>query len=238
MVEVSITRKLKAEKLESLFKFLFSLSDQVCFSTFHNYRVNEDNIVEVINEYKERCKSKHHQLTVWYNKQDPVIMKTLKRLGVKDEDTFNEYKMRLFQSDMMLCKNMEEYLEKLLVDETDIDYNEIFPTIKDGFSSLEIHMFDSISVSRVPMDLLTYNLTESVKTTILNMKSLLEPTLFNKEKNIFLFNTLFCKNEEGFAVINSQQGSMEIMLEPEQYLLFKKLKIKHKKAEIENDEEQ
>ena len=62
--------------------------------------------------------------------------------------------------------------------------------------------------------------------------------MYDKEKNIFYFNLLFCKNEEGFAIIHSQQGNMDIMLTKEQYQGFKKLKIKHKKADIENDEEQ
>ena len=81
MIEVSINYKLNKKKLDSLLTFLFSIADQVCFSTFHNYHIDEDVSVEIINEYKERCKEKHRQLTMWYEKKDKTFSIFRNRYG-------------------------------------------------------------------------------------------------------------------------------------------------------------
>lgn len=231
MVEVGVSKRINGKKLNALFNFLFSISDQVCFSTFHNYKIDEDTSVEIINEYKERCKEKHHQLTKWYERKDPMIMKALKKFGATDENSFNEYKMSLFQSDMALCKKMEEVLEKLQEEEKTIDYKEVFPSIASSYLNIETHMFDSTSVSTIPLDLVSYKLDEEVKKVLLDMKSMSMPILVNKDKTIFYFNPLFCKGEDGFAIIYSQQEIFSMVISEEEYKIFKKLKIRHSKEE-------
>ena len=235
MIEVSINYKLNKKKLDSLLTFLFSIADQVCFSTFHNYHIDEDVSVEIINEYKERCKEKHRQLTMWYEKKDKTIMAALKKFNAVEENTFNEYKMSVFQNDMALCKKMEEVLEKLELDDKMVDYKEVFPLIASSYVNIETHLFDSTSVSTIPLDLVAYKLTDEVKNVLYKMNALTSPVLINEDKTIFYFNPLFCKGEEGFAIIYSQQELFTMVLSEEEYKIFKKLKLRHKKEVVEDE---
>ena len=79
MVEVTITNALKEKQIQNLIRFLFNYSKEVCFTSFHDYYVDEDLAVELINEYKERCKEKHRKITQLYDNKDPFIMKALKK---------------------------------------------------------------------------------------------------------------------------------------------------------------
>lgn len=234
MVEVGVSKRINGKKLNALFNFLFSISDQVCFSTFHNYKIDEDTSVEIINEYKERCKEKHRQITQWYNDNDPFIMKALKKLHITNEYEFEEYKESIFESDMSLCRKIQPILDELERENLQRDYNEEFKEIKDDFVSLETHMFDSVFVYHIPLDILAYKASENLKNVLLNMKSLALPVL-KSQNNIALINPMFCNETEGFSVINTQQAAATIVLNENQYKEFKKLKIRHKKVAIEDE---
>ena len=56
-----------------------------------------------------------------------------------------------------------------------------------------------------------------------------------EEVEIFYFNPLFCKGEEGFAIIYSQQELFTMVLSEEEYKIFKKLKLRHKKEVVEDE---
>ena len=157
MVEVNILKKLNEKNRVKLVNFLYSLSSEICFTSFHNYHIDEEIANDALNEYKVRCKDKHRELQDIYDRKEAFLMKILSKLGVKTEEEFNEYKDHIFQSDMALCKKMDEVLEGL-VNETKVkDYKEIFNEIKDDIKELEIHMYDSVSVSLMPLDLIICN---------------------------------------------------------------------------------
>ena len=235
MIEVNITKKLNDNKFFSLINFLYALSSEICFTTFHNYHIDEELAVETLNEYKQRCKDKHRELQEIYDRKEPFLMKILKKLGVKTQEQFDEYKEHIFNSDMTLCKKMDELLESLIKDEVTKDYKKIFPQIADDLKEIEVHMYDSVSVSLMPLDLLICNASNNILKSLLDMKQLTMPVLINKQENSFLINPIFCNSEEAFAVIHSERSMVTMVLKEKEYEQFKKLKIKHKK-EITNDE--
>lgn len=235
MVEVNILKKINEKKFISLIHFLYSLSSEVCFTSFHNYHINEEVAVEVLNEYKQRCKEKHRELQEMYNRQEPFLMKILSKFRVKSDDEFEEYKGHMFQSDMALCNKMDQILDDLIKEEKTKDYSLIFPEIKDDLKELEVHMYDSVSVSLMPLDLLICNATDNILKVLLKMNNLTSPVLLNKQENTFLINPIFCNKEEAFAVIHSERGFVTMVLKESEYKKFKTLKIRHKK-EFVNDE--
>lgn len=235
MIEVNILKKLNEKNRVKLINFLYSLSSEICFTSFHNYHIDEDKANDVINEYKVRCKDKHRELQEIYDRKEAFLMKILKKLHVNDEEEFQEYKEHIFQQDMALCKKMDEVLEGL-VNETNVkDYKVIFPEIKDDLKEVEVHMFDSVSVSLMPLDLLICNSNDNILKVLLNMKDITVPVLLNKEDKSFLINPIFCNAEEAFAVIQSERGFVTMVLKENEYNKFKALKIRHKK-EVVNDE--
>ena len=106
MFEIQVSKKLKEKKLIALLEFLHSISTEICFSCFHKHHISEETSVEILNEYKDRCKERHHQLTSWYQQEEPFLMNVLKKLHIKTEEQFNEYKMEIFQNEMIVCKKM------------------------------------------------------------------------------------------------------------------------------------
>ena len=237
MVEVTITNALKEKQIQNLIRFLFNYSKEVCFTSFHDYYVDEDLAVELINEYKERCKEKHRQITQWYNNNDPFIMKALKKLHITTEYEFEEYKESIFEADMSFCRRIQPILDELEREKLQRDYNEEFKEIKDDFVSLETHMFDSVFVYHIPLDILAYKASENLMNVLLNMKSLSKAVL-RSDNNIVLINPLFCNETEGFAVIHTENAMATIVLNEEQYKEFKKLKIRHKKVVVEDEKKQ
>ena len=237
MIEVTISHNLTEKQLQTLIRFLFKYSTEVCFTSFYDYYVSEDLAVELINEYKERCKEKHRQITQWYNDNDPFIMKALKKLHITNEYEFEEYKESIFESDMSLCRKIQPILDELERENLQRDYNEEFKEIKDDFVSLETHMFDSVLVYHIPLDILSYKASENLMNVLLNMKSLALPVL-KSQNNIVLINPMFCNETEGFSVFNTQQAAATIVLNENQYKEFKKLKIRHKKVAIEDEKKQ
>ena len=238
MVEVNILKKLNEKNRVKLVNFLYSLSSEICFTSFHNYHIDEEIANDALNEYKVRCKDKHRELQDIYDRKEAFLMKILSKLGVKTEEEFNEYKDNIFQSDMALCKKMDEVLEGL-VNETKVkDYKEIFNEIKDDIKELEIHMYDSVSVSLMPLDLIICNATDNILKVLLNMKDLTSPVLYNKDEKTFLINPIFCNTEEAFAVIHSERGFVTMVLQEEDYKKFKTLKIRHKKEVVNNEKKE
>ena len=235
MIEVNITKKLNDKKFFDLINFLYSLSSEICFTSFHNYHIDEEVSVDVLNEYKQRCKDKHRELQEIYDRQEPFLMKILKKIGVKTQEEFDEYKEHIYQSDMSLCQKMDALLESLVKNEETKDYKLIFPSIADELKEVEVHMYDSVSVSIMPLDLLIYNATDKLLKVLLDMKFLSAPALINKEENTFLINPIFCNTEEAFAVIHSELSTVTMVLKEEDYIKFKALKIRHKK-EVTTDE--
>ena len=234
MVEVTITKDLKEKHFQSLIRFLFKYSKEVCFTSFHDYYVDEDSAVEILNEYKERCKEKHRQITKWYNDNDPFLMDTLKKMHIKTESEFEEYRENIFETDMSFCKKMQWVMEELERENIQRDYNEIFKEVKEDFISLETHMFDSVFVYHIPLDILTYKASENLMNVLLKMKSL-SSSVLKSGSSIVYINPLFCNEVEGFAVFNTQQGIATIILDEDKYKEFKTLKISHKKAVVENE---
>lgn len=238
MIEVSIERKLNTKQVSSLLGFLFALSDEIGFSTSHNYHIDEDESVELLNEYKIRCKERHHFLSVLYNNKDPYLLKSLKELDVDSDEKFEEYKMDVYQFEMSICKQMEKELQKLVEDNSIIDYKEVFPIIKDNYVEKETHMFDSFSTSTSPIDIIVYKSDKVLLKELLKIDSLFKPFFANEEKNIYLTNPVFFNGKTGFAAIYSKIGLVSLTISEEIYKAFKKLKIKHRKEVIVNESEQ
>ena len=232
MIEVYITKKIKEEKLAKLLSFLHSLSDEICFSSYHTYSIDEDTSVEILNEYKQRCKERHHQLRMWYEKQEPFLMKVLSKMGVKTDDDFEDYKNHIFENEMMLCKKMDETLLMLQKENSTRDYKEVFPVIKDSFKGIETHMFDSVSASVLPLDYVIYKADEAMLFELMKMKSLYTPLFKDQEHKVVMINPVFANNEEAFALINNAEGSLTMVVSEKDYLEFKKLKIRHKKEVV------
>lgn len=235
MIEVNILKKLNEKNRVKLINFLYSLSSEICFTSFHNYHIDEDKANDVLNEYKVRCKDKHRELQEIFDRKEVFLMKILKKLHVKDEEEFQEYKEHIFQSDMALCKKMDEVLERLVEESKTKDYSTIFPVIKDDLKDIEVHMFDSVSVSIMPLDLVICNASDNILKVLLAMKDITSPVLLNKTEETFLINPIFCNAEEAFAVIHSERGFVTMVLKENEYNKFKSLKIRHKK-EVVNDE--
>lgn len=232
MIEVTIKHKLKEKQFISLFKFIHSIASEVCFTCFHDYYVSEESAVELIDEYKQKCKEKHHDLDTYYKDKEPFLMKTLKKLKIKDDETFEEYKYSIYQNDLAQCEKMEEILEKLQQKEKVIDYKEIFKDIKDDFKYVETHMFDSVFISLMPLDCVVYNFSEKLLDIILKMDSLCDPILVDEKNQIYYTNMVFCKNEEVFSVIATESGMILMLLKEDEYKEFKKLKIRHTPGEV------
>lgn len=235
MVEVNILKKINEKKFISLINFLYSLSSEICFTSFHNYHIDEEVAVEALNEYKQRCKEKHRELQEMYDRKEPFLLKILSKFKVKTDDEFVEYKDHIFQNDMALCNKMDQMLEELNKESKTKDYSVIFPEIKDELKEIEVHMYDSVSVSLMPLDLVICNASDSILKILLKMNNLTSPVLLNKQENTFLINPIFCNAEEAFAVIHSERGFVTMVLKESEYKKFKTLKIRHKK-EFVNDE--
>lgn len=235
MVEVNILKKINEKKFISLVNFLYSLSSEICFTSFHNYHISEEVAVEALNEYKQRCKEKHRELQEMYDRKEPFLMKILSKFKVKTDDEFIEYKDHIFQNDMALCNKMDQMLEELNKESKTKDYSVIFPEIKDEIKEIEVHMYDSVSVSLMPLDLIICNASDSILKILLKMNNLTSPVLLNKQENTFLINPIFCNEEEAFAVIHSERGFVTMVLKECEYKKFKALKIRHKKEYV-NDE--
>lgn len=238
MVEVNISKKLNNIKLAKLLSFLHSMSDELCFSSFHTYKIDEDTSVEILNEYKNRCKERHSQLKKWYTSKEPFFMNVLKKLKVKTDEDFEDYSMFIFEEDMKVCKTMDDNLLKLQESDKTRDYKEVFKDISKDFKFFEIHMFDSVSVAIVPIDYVIYNASEEMLFELMKMPSLDEPFKLNKEENVVLVNPVFAKQQEAFAAINTSEGTATIFLDEKQYAEFKKLKIKHTKDYVDDEEKQ
>ena len=162
-------------------------------------------------------------------------MKILKKLHIEDEEEFQEYKEHIFQQDMALCKKMDEVLEGL-VNETKVkDYKVIFPEIKEDLKEVEVHLFDSVSVSLMPLDLVICNASDNILKVLLAMKNITDPVLINKEEKSFLINPIFCNDEEAFSVIHSERGFVTMVLKENEYNKFKTLKIRHKKEVVKDE---
>ena len=188
MVEVNILKKLNEKKFISLINFLYSLSSEICFTSFHNYHISEEVGVEVLNEYKQRCKEKHRELQEMYDRKEPFLMKILSKFKVKTDEEFIEYKDHIFHNDMALCNKMDQVLEDLNKESKTKDYSVIFPEIKEELKEIEVHMYDSVSVSLMPLDLIICNASDSILKILLNMNNLTSPVLifleFSKESII------------------------------------------------------
>lgn len=235
MIEVAIKSKLNNKKRIALFEFLKSISTEVCFSSYHDYHLSEDCSIELLDEYKAKCKEKHHELKLYYQENDPFLLKTLKKLKIKDEETFEEYRDQLYQNDILLSKQLEKICEDLEKKENIIDYREVFTEIKDDFLYIETHVYDSVGMSLIPIDCVVYNFSNKLLEVILRSNSFLEPILFNSKYNIYFFNMVFCKNEEVFCIVCNEKNMMVVLLNEEEYEKFLKLKIKHKRDVIKNE---
>ena len=100
MIKVEINKVLNKKKRIKILTFLYSISNEVCFSAIHNYKIDEETGNEIINEYKKRCIEKHHELKVWYDNKEPFLLKSLKKLKIKTEDEFVDYQNQIFHSDI------------------------------------------------------------------------------------------------------------------------------------------
>ena len=232
MIKVEINKVLNKKKRIKILTFLYSISNEVCFSAIHNYKIDEETGNEIINEYKKRCIEKHHELKVWYDNKEPFLLKSLKKLKIKTEDEFVDYQNQIFHSDMALTKQMNEVINKLVLETKIVDYKKTFPSIASSFVGYETHMFDTAIVSLIPLDILIYKKSDEILKILLDIESFSNPVLFNKDEQVYLFNPVFCNDEEGFALIYSEQGSISIVFDDNQYLDFKKLKIKNKKEYV------
>lgn len=237
MIEVNISKKLKTKEFVSLITYLHNLSNEVCFTSFHQYHLDEEVANDALNEYKMRCKDRHRQLQKWYDTKEPFLMKTLKKLKVQSEEEFQEYKEQIYLADMELCKKMQEVLDKLEEEQSTRDYKEVFPQIKDSYKEVEVHMYDTVAVSIMPLDLVVYKTSEETLKTFLNMKSITSPVLMDSQARVFYINPMFCNNEEAFAIIQSELGTVSLIISEEEYKNFKKLKIRHKKETALNEKE-
>lgn len=236
MVEIVISKKIKEKKYEKLIRFISNISNEVCFSSFHNYHLSEDDGVELINEYKQKCKEKHHHMQKMYDSKQPVFMRILKKIKVKNEQEFQEYKEQIFLSEMSQCKHMEKMIDELIANDKMVDYKEEFSEIKEDYKGIEMHMFDAvINDSFIPLDFIIYNLSNKIIELFVNKKSFFGPFLTNKDNSIMLINPLFCKNDDAICAVDSRSGNLTIFLNENDYLTFKKLKIKHKKEVISDE---
>ena len=237
MFEV-LVKKLKKEKLAKMISFLMSLSDEVCFSSYHTYNIDEDTSIEILNEYKQRCKDRHRQLKDWYNKEEPFFMKVLSKLGVKSDDDFEDYSNQIFENDMSLAKKMDEALLLLQKEEATRDYKEVFPLVSESLKHVETHLFDSVSASVIPIDYVIYKADEKLLFELMKMESFHAPFMKNKDKKVILMNPVFVNSQEAFAVINNAEGTLTMVVDDKDYKEFKKLKIRHKKDFVSDEKEQ
>ena len=81
MIEVNISKKLKTKQFVTLINYLHNLANEVCFTSFHQYHLDEQTATDALNEYKQRCKDRHRQLQKWYDTQEPFLMKVLRKYG-------------------------------------------------------------------------------------------------------------------------------------------------------------
>lgn len=235
MIEVAINNKLNSKKRIALFEFLKSISTEVCFSSYHEYHLDENNSIDLLDEYKLKCKEKHHDLKVFYEEKDPFLLKTLKKLKVSNEEEFEDYRDQLYRNDILLAKQLEKICDELEKKEEIIDYCEVFAEIKDDFKYIETHIYDSVGISLIPIDCVVYNFTNKLLEVILRTNSFSEPVLYNSKYNIYFFNMVFCKNEEVFSIVCNEKNMMIILLTEKEYENFLKLKIKHKKDVIQDE---
>lgn len=235
MIEVNISKRINEKKYIKLIDYICNISNEICFTSFHQYHLDEQTGVDILNEYKQRCKEKHHEIQKWYDAKETFLMKLLKKQKIRTEEEFLEYKEQIYLADMSLCKKMDEVIESLIKNEDQRDYQDVFKIIANDFKEIEIHLFDSTTISLMPLDLVIYRLSDTIKELLLKTKDLSTPFLINEDKSIFLINPVFCKDDEAFAVINNETSSLTIAINEKEYLEFKKLKIKHDK-EIISDE--
>ncbi len=233
MFEITITKKLNANDMKKIMGFLFSVSDEISFSSLHHYHVDEEDANCIINEYKKSCIEKHHQFSKLYQENNPIILKQLVPLHIHTDEEFNNYIDEIFQDDIALCQKMELILEGLQNETNQIDYRQIFPRIAAYYKEKEIHMFDAASASLIPIDIVFYHLSDEIQALMENLPSLSKPILMDKEGKIFFYNPVFYKNEEVLALIYNALEKIIMTLNDEEYEQFKKLKIKHKKERVE-----
>lgn len=235
MIEVEVSKIKNEEKLHMLMEFLCSMSTEICFTAPHTYHIDEETTIEALNEYKKRCKDKHRELEKYYSQNEPILINALVKIKVKTREQFDEYKDNLYMNEMQLCKKMDSVFEELMKNETQRDYIVAFPEIRNSYKGMEVHMFDSVGTSIIPLDCVIYNASNEIKNLLMKMRTPFVPFLSNKEEKVMLINPLFCKDDDAFGVINTEQGTINFVLDENQYKEFKKLKIKHKK-DVSKDE--
>ena len=226
MFEIVI-EKIKSKKISPLIEFLLNKSTEIGFSVIHDYKLDENSKIELIDEFRAKCKQKHHELTKLYNQQYQPLMKSLRKLGIKDEKSFHDYQEKIFQADIQMSKKIEETFEKLDDHKDIIDYKIVFSEIADGYKLQEVHMFDSADFLYLPVDILIYNITDSIRDLLKSLKNFSDATLKNNNK--LLLNPTFFNDDEGFAIIQNESNSLTMVLSENDYNEFKKLKIKHTK---------
>lgn len=232
MFEVSI-EKYDKKKLNKLINYLASISDEICFSSLHDYHLDEDECVELIDEYKKRCKEKHKNVRELYENKNKSFMQLISKMGVKDDTSFENYQEMLYQQDLSLCKKMEENIYQLIDNKNVKDYKQIFRAYSDSFKEIETHMFDTITTSIMPLDIVVYKMNEKMKSLLLEIEDVKKPVLENV--GCVFNNPLFCYQDNAVAIFNSQDNNILLELTDNQYKEFKKLRIKHEKEYEEDD---
>lgn len=235
MFEITITKKINFKNKIKLMNFLFDLSSEISFSSFHNYHLNEEDANHLLNEYKKRCIEKHHKLKELYQNQDKILTKTLLKLKINTEEEFEDYQTEIFQNDLSLCKKMEKVFEKLQENLETRNYQHIFPQLAKDYKNFEMHMFDVVSTSLIPIDIIVYHLSKEILELMYQLPSLQAPVLIDKTQQIYYINPVFYDDEDGFAAIFTDTGIVSMVLTETEYKGFKKLKIKHKKEVIDNE---
>ena len=86
-----------------------------------------------------------------------------------------------------------------------------------------------------PLDYVVYNTSENLLSQLIKVKSLYSPFFSNEKENLYLFNPVFCKNQEGFGVVSTESGIVTMVLDIDDYKKFKALKIRHKKEVIPDE---
>lgn len=233
--------KLKSDKINDLIEYLISISNEILFTTYHSYHLEESDATEILNEYKKMCIDEHRELKEAFNRNDHIMLsefyKGNKGLNKDElEETFNDYISEIFQLNMQQSKKIEDNLDVLIKEEKNLDYTKVFPEIANDYVEFETHMFDSFTNYLMPIDLVVYKASHNIANYFKKTNDLYYPIIYNETEKVYFFNPVFVNGEQLIAAIWSEGKNIFIVLDENQYKNFKKLRIKHKKEYYQYEE--
>ncbi len=225
----------KQNVYEELIDYLYSLSEQIGFVTFHKYHLNDETIDNLLASYRKEHLDEVSTYRKLYYENDKEFIKQVKKIKIKNDEMFEEYLQFILQHNFELCKKLEKNCNILNENKTTLDY-------KDVFLELAPYLFSvtpDYTIDCEIYDLVKYQKNELLLNAIKQMESFSAFPFINDKYNIYFESPAFFRNNHEFAKISTEHDYMEIIFEENEYQIFKKMKIKHKTEEfIWKDEKQ